>query len=58
MIKDLMPLRKTIEEMKTLGPMAQRAKLRPTEYENLSPQTQWEIDKALGILDWSGNPNE
>lgn len=34
--------------------MAERAKLRPDNYEQLSPQEQWEADKKLGILDWDG----
>ena len=27
---------------------------RPTDYFKLSAQTQWAIDKSLGILDWDG----
>jgi len=27
---------------------------RPTNYFSLSGEQQWEIDKALGILDWRG----
>lgn len=27
---------------------------RPRNYRKLSPETQWAIDKALGILDWEG----
>lgn len=27
---------------------------RPRNYFKLSPETQWEIDAALGILDWKG----
>lgn len=27
---------------------------RPSNYFKLSSQSQWEIDKALGILDWIG----
>lgn len=27
---------------------------RPSNYFKLSPETQWEIDKKLGILDWKG----
>jgi len=30
----------------------QRARQRPANYDQLSPQEQWQIDKALGILDW------
>ena len=33
---------------------AQRAKQRPTNYCELLPERQWEIDKSLGILDWDG----
>lgn len=25
------------------------------DFKKLSPETQWEIDKSLGILDWDGN---
>jgi hypothetical protein len=32
----------------------ERAKQRPDDFEELSPQEQWEIDKRLGILDWDG----
>lgn len=28
---------------------------RPSDYFKLSPQTQWEIDSRLGILDWEGS---
>lgn len=28
---------------------------RPRSYFYLSEQEQWEIDKALGILDWDGS---
>ena len=28
---------------------------RPRNYFNLSTEEQWDIDKALGILDWQGN---
>jgi len=27
---------------------------RPSNYFKLSPELQWEIDEALGILDWTG----
>ncbi len=27
---------------------------RPKNYFKLSPESQWEIDKNLGILDWIG----
>lgn len=27
---------------------------RPKNYFKLSPETQWDIDKSLGILDWEG----
>lgn len=30
------------------------AKQRPSDYAKLSPREQWDIDKALGILDWPG----
>jgi hypothetical protein len=32
----------------------QKARLRPANYDDLSPMEQWEIDKQLGILDWDG----
>lgn len=31
-----------------------QAKKRPADYASLSSQDQWEIDKKLGILDWTG----
>lgn len=34
---------------------AERAKLRPANFLNLSPKEQWAIDKDLGILDWDGD---
>lgn len=40
---------------KPLGPQAQRASCRPSDYAELSPQVQWDIDKSLSILDWDGN---
>lgn len=40
-----------------LGPQAQAASRRPTNYCELSAQTQWDIDKGLGILDWDGEWN-
>jgi len=33
---------------------AQRAKRRPINYCELSPEEQWAVDKQLGILDWDG----
>lgn len=27
---------------------------RPSDFFNLTPERQWEIDKNLGILDWIG----
>lgn len=32
----------------------EKAKERPKDFEELSPQEQWDIDKELGILDWDG----
>jgi len=34
--------------------MYEQAQKRPPNYEKLSPQEQWAIDKELGILDWDG----
>jgi hypothetical protein len=34
--------------------MREAAKRRPTNYSDLSPEEQWEIDRELGILDWDG----
>ena len=28
---------------------------RPPDFDRLSAEEQWEIDKKLGILDWDGN---
>lgn len=34
--------------------MFEKSFQRPTNYFQLSPETQWVIDDELGILDWSG----
>lgn len=34
--------------------MAMAAIQRPKNYSSLPPDTQWAIDKSLGILDWDG----
>ena len=34
--------------------MFEKSFFRPTNYFKLSPARQWEIDKALRILDWKG----
>lgn len=34
--------------------MADRARRRPANYNSLSGEEQWGIDKDLGILDWDG----
>jgi len=39
----------------TLGPQATLALRRPSNYFELPGEEQWNIDKALGILDWSGD---
>lgn len=41
----------------SLGPLASQAKKRPADYLKLSAETQWAIDKSLGILDWDGTWN-
>jgi hypothetical protein len=35
-------------------PARQRATLRPSNFNELSHEEQWSIDKALGLLDWNG----
>lgn len=42
------------EKPLTQEEMKQAAKARSLNYEELSPQQQWEEDKELGILDWDG----
>lgn len=42
---------------KSLGPQAQAATRRPSNYAELSAQSQWDVDKRLGILDWDGEWN-
>lgn len=32
----------------------ERSMMRPEDYETLSPEDQWQVDKKLGILDWDG----
>lgn len=34
-----------------------KAMQRPSNFNELNPQSQWAIDKSLGILDWDGNCN-
>jgi hypothetical protein len=34
--------------------MFEKSFLRPSNYFELNAATQWQIDKALGILDWEG----
>lgn len=41
-----------------LGPMAEAAYKRPPNYKSLTGGEQYEIDKALGILDWDGDPSK
>lgn len=38
--------------------MSDRAKFRPANFDQLTDEQKWAIDKKLGILDWSGDPNE
>jgi len=42
---------------KSLGPQAEAATRRPSNYCEMSPQAQWDVDKSLGILDWDGEWN-
>jgi len=39
----------------SLGHLASAAKMRPDDFFSLNPETQWAIDKSLGILDWNGD---
>lgn len=41
----------------SLGPQARAATQRPSNYCELGPESQWNIDKGLGILDWDGEWN-
>ncbi len=34
--------------------MFEKSFQRPKNFFELSPETQWDIDKSLGILDWEG----
>ncbi len=47
-----------IKKDKPSGEMARKALLRPNDYDKLSGEDQWEIDKQLGILDWDGDPRK
>jgi hypothetical protein len=40
------------------GPQTLAAHDRPDDFYKLVPADQWLVDKRLGILDWSGEPNE
>ena len=40
--------------MTTEREMFEKSFERPSNYFKLSAERQWEIDKALGILDWAG----
>lgn len=51
-------LAKILDDFESLGSLARKALERPTNYASLDATTQWEIDKRLGILDWSGALNE
>ena len=42
---------------KSLGLMASRARQRPADFEQLSAEDRWKVDKKLGILDWDGDPS-
>lgn len=46
---------KKIKQKKLESHGAKQAKLRPANFKKLSVQEQWDIDKALGILDWDGS---
>lgn len=35
--------------------MFEKSFQRPKDYFKLSPESQWDIDNSLGILDWEGN---
>lgn len=41
-----------------IGPRAAAAKRRPADYDKMTAQEQWGIDKMLGILDWDGDPKQ
>ena len=34
--------------------MFERSFQRPRDFQSLTPERKWEIDKELGILDWEG----
>jgi hypothetical protein len=38
------------------GPMATAAEGRPANFNELTEEQRWEIDKRLGILDWDESP--
>jgi len=38
--------------------MFEKSFLRPSNYFKLNGEKQWDIDKALGILDWIGELTE
>jgi hypothetical protein len=40
------------------GPLATAAERRPSNFLSLPMQERWDIDKSLGILDWSGREDE
>lgn len=40
------------------GPLARAAEHRPANFSELDEPTKWEIDRALGILDWDGDPRK
>lgn len=42
----------------TMKQMAEQAKKRPSNYDELTPAEQWAIDEELGILDWDGTETE
>jgi hypothetical protein len=42
------------ENLMTEREMFEESFKRPKNYFKLSPRSQWDIDKSLGILDWEG----
>lgn len=46
--------RRTPNSLTRSWPIAERLNLRPSNFNDLTGEEQWSIDKALGLLDWKG----
>lgn len=57
-VEELLDIDEDLPQDTQAGPMAQAAARRPVNFDELTPQEKWDIDKRLGILDWDGDPSK